>query len=227
MTSDELLRNYSGNRAKTYDKRRKSTRRWRAEVAAMSNLLDIVDAKTVLDCPFGTGRWIDEYVQRDMQVYGVDLSGEMLDEAREKLTLLDRPDRISLEKQSIFDLDPTARPTPDLVVCIRFLNWIDWNQSCEALRKLDEQGAKSCILGASVVPVDAGRIRRKLYEFQLARINRKRGDRPPQYVHDEAELYEFTTSLGWSLRAKKQIMRRHGRVNYFYLFEKQTRSAGD
>jgi len=86
---NQLLEAYSGDRAEGYDERRAKSTRWKNEIAAMDAMLGAVKATRVLDCPFGTGRWVPQYLDHGLSVIGVDLSAGMLAEARTKIEALD------------------------------------------------------------------------------------------------------------------------------------------
>ncbi len=185
----------------------------------------LADARpaTVLDCPFGTGRWIPQYEAAGANVLAVDLSQAMLDEAAAKLSDLPqaRRDAYDLRCESIFDLAPASgQPTPDLAVCVRFLNWVDLAQAEVALQRLTAFGTPRMILGVSVVPRDAGPLLRARYRLSLALINLRRRGKPQQHVHPEAEIDRVLGKLGWTVVSRREIMRRNARVNYFYLLSR-------
>ena len=215
---NKLLEAYSGDRARAYDARRSKSKRWKAENRAMEQFLSDLAPSTVLDCPFGTGRWIDLYEAFKMKVTGVDLSQGMLDEASSKLDELspERRSFYSLERASIFDLVPHGGPVPDLTVCIRFLNWVGFDDVERALNRLTEFGSPAMIVGASVVPANTGLFRSLLYKLSLAAINLRAAGKPKQHVHSEEKLLAAFSKLGWHVAAREEIMRRNARVNYFY-----------
>lgn len=219
---DELLSAYSGDRARGYDARRSTSRRWQREIAAMEAFLAELRPRRVVDCPFGTGRWIAQYSDCGAEsVVGIDLSRGMLDEAAAKLRALppEVQARYRLIEASIFDVTPAmVAETPDLVVCIRFLNWVSFADAGRAMRALGALGAPRAIVGISVVPQGTGALRRWWYRAALAWSNRKGG--PRQHVHDEGEVLAMLAREGWRLRRKAQIMDRPSRRNYFYLLEK-------
>ncbi len=218
---DRLLAAYSGDKASNYDKRRETSSRWKAEVAAMKAMLPKTGATRILDCPFGTGRWATQYLDFGAEVIGIDLSPAMLDEAKTKLEALpvELKSRVTLCEQSAFDLNPSKDEYfPDLIVCIRFLNWIDFHQVKALLGILSDYNTPQMIIGASVVPTGTGLIRRAWYDLSLKLINQrgKRKDGRVQFVHDEGELLALIENLGWSAIETSVIMRRNARVNKFY-----------
>jgi len=216
---DKLVAAYSGEKARAYDARRAKSSRWQAEIAAMEAVLTATKPACVLDCPFGTGRWIPQYVAAGSQVIGVDLSAGMLAEAEGKVAALSPAEsaRFALREGSIFDLVPEADgPQPDLIACIRFINWVNFADARRVLATLSRFGATDMIVGASVVPEGAVGLRKAWYRLSLRLINLRRSGEPAQYVHDEAALKAAFRDNGWNVVAQSEIMRRNARVNYFY-----------
>ncbi len=161
---NQLLEAYSGDRAVGYDARRETSTRWRSEIAAMEKLLDTVSAISVLDCPFGTGRWLPQYATREMRTIGIDISADMLSKAQEKINKFpsDVHEKCTLRQGSIFDLHPSQYvDKPDLIVCVRFLNWINFDDVEKVVNLLTECNSDDMIVGASVVPKEAGKIRKR------------------------------------------------------------------
>lgn len=219
---DKLLEAYSGDKARGYDARRSKSKRWQREVAAMEAMLAALKPRTVLDCPFGTGRWIEQYEAIGASVTGVDLSQGMLDEAATKIAALpaDRQASYTLECRSIFDLQPATGAPPNLTVCIRFLNWVDFSDAERALERLTALGSPAMIIGASLVPGGAGPFRRLWYRLSLGLINLRGRNRPQQHVHPEAAILNTIQRLGWRVADRREIMRRNARVNYFFRLER-------
>jgi len=84
-------------------------------------LSEIPDGSTVLDVPFGTGRFIEFYLKKNMSVYGIDISKDMLDIAREHLG--DHYNQCNISVGSAEHL-PFENDFFDLVVSCRFLTLI-------------------------------------------------------------------------------------------------------
>ncbi len=123
---------YYGSRAKEYVKKRAGAPLYQAELAAVARLLrDVPDGVSVLDVPFGTGRFVPFYLKKKMSVSGLDASSEMIAAAREALGAQFEPCRTRLG-------DAAALPYPDesfdLLVCVRFLgSIIDFGHAKKAL----------------------------------------------------------------------------------------------
>ncbi len=113
---------YYGRLARKYQKRREKKKWWHQENKVVRDYLKAMpDGITVVDVPFGTGRFVPYYLGKSMQVYGLDSSPEMLRAAGE---LLEK----DFEKCETVVGDAAQLPYEDnfadLVVCFRFLQSI-------------------------------------------------------------------------------------------------------
>ncbi len=213
--SESLEKRYQGSVAETYDSQRSTSARWRNEMEAFDRFLDRVKPSVVLDCPFGTGRWIPAYDRINASVHGVDISADMLDQASTKLQ---RKPGYTLTVGSIFDYDFSATGA-DLVVCVRFLNWVPFDKAMQAVSRLTLSGARFLVAGCSVIPADAGRMGRWLMRAALAVKNRRAGEKT-QYVHDETAFINGMRARSWILEERRFVFRNASRCNYFYLFSR-------
>ncbi|MBM5792670.1 MAG: class I SAM-dependent methyltransferase [Cyanobacteria bacterium K_DeepCast_0m_m1_088] len=183
----------------------------------MEDLLSIIQPKSVLDCAFGTGRWIPQYTKNEINVVGIDASADMLQQAQEKLKKFSSKEQIKfrLKQGNIFSPNKLSTPTPpDLGVCIRFLNWVDLSAAEKALCAIRSNNSLDTIVGASVIPSNTMPACRLVHKLGVKWANRKQG--PKQYVHDESELIKIFERLGWIVSSKRLIVRRYSRTNYFY-----------
>lgn len=121
MTADR----YYGLIAREYDQTRQHTATWKAENAIIKQL---VTDGPVLDVPFGTGRYVPIYESKGLDYLGIDISSDMLAEAKRK-----HPNA-ECRVGSIFDL-PTGFGT---VVCSRMLNWLDTEEVIIAMQQLSQ-----------------------------------------------------------------------------------------
>lgn len=216
---NKLVAAYSGDGAKNYDDIRSLTPRWKSEVAAMESLLAKVNPRRILDCPFGTGRWIEQYNALGVEVVAVDLSQAMLDEANKKLAgqSSDCIARYHLVKGSIFDLPSLNVGTEhDLIVCVRFLNWVSLADAQKAFAALSKLRPARMVVGVSVRGAQCTNIKRDLMKFALWRENLRKWRSPNQYVHDEQDIIEMFTGNGFSIESKVPIFQNRSRQNFFY-----------
>lgn len=129
---------YSGDRARTYEAKRKEHAYWRLEQEAVEALLP-EHPGSVLDLPTGTGRFLPLLTSRCKDVLGVDLSEDMLAEARRKHT------RATLDTGNILTF--FGPHTFQWVVCIRMLNRLPLDQMKMALLTLARNATQGAIVG--------------------------------------------------------------------------------
>lgn len=120
---------YRGIAAQNYEKSRHGPL-WEKEYETVRAIADTWEpGETVLDVPVGTGRFLPIYEAAGVEVHGVDVSPDMLAEAKKKDT------SATLQVGDVFDL-PFADDTFDHAVCIRLLNWMDLAEVGQALREM-------------------------------------------------------------------------------------------
>lgn len=123
---------YRGEVASGYEERRKGQEKWRAEHRVVTEMLAPLPPGTqVLDIPCGTGRFFSLYAKNGFEVTAIDISEDMLDQARARAKL----GGIDLRLGSIFEIDmPSA--SVDVALCIRIVNLIDEADMQRALMEL-------------------------------------------------------------------------------------------
>ena len=139
MTADR----YYGTKSREYEKTRKKQLKWRFEKAIMLKVLKRLGDKVenVIDAPVGTGILLDLY---KAPVRGYDISQDMLDLAKAKGT------DATLKQWDIINKPIYAKA--DLVVCIRFLNLVDWKDATKALINLLAASKKYILFTMRTVP---------------------------------------------------------------------------
>ena len=114
--------NYFGQKAKIYDEHRENDEFWQSEDKVLKEILDsLPEFLSVLDIPFGTGRFTPLYNKKQYLVTGLDSSQDMLDQAKYKYG--DLLAKMSLDIGDAKNL-PYINQQFDLLVCFRFLPWI-------------------------------------------------------------------------------------------------------
>jgi len=116
---------YHGRAASTYDASRVNDGTWRAEHSLIEKL---VTEGPVLDVPFGTGRYVPIYESKGLEYLGIDISPDML--AQAKIKYPDANCRVG----SVFDL-PSGFKT---AVVSRLLNWLYPDQLSVAMAQLGQ-----------------------------------------------------------------------------------------
>lgn len=109
---------YSSREAEAYDRDREAELLWHVENQYLAELIRRTSAKSVLDVPIGTGRFLDLY--RHRHIVGIDLSDAMLKEASNKAARC-LENEVVLIKGSVTSI-PFPDKSCDLVVCWRLLH---------------------------------------------------------------------------------------------------------
>ena len=224
MKNKTLQARYSGQGAKNYDARRESSVRYKNEEAAFAKFFEEVKPRSVIDCPLGTGRWLPFYQNIEGSIIGVDLSVDMLDQAKAKAKDLNLQN-VTMISGSVLDFEfcQYSEVAPDLLVCTRFLNWVNESMMRAAIANLSSSGAKWAIVGASVRPLDISLVRGMLMRSRLYIENliRKKQDEALQYVHDESCVNSVMEVNSWEIVHKVHIFSNSTRINYFWLLRRR------
>jgi ubiquinone/menaquinone biosynthesis C-methylase UbiE len=107
---------YKGKKASDYEARRSGSRKWELENEAFESIFP-GDAKTVLDAPVGTGRFIPFYLSRGIVVTGIDLSSDMVEIAAEK-----GPSQLGIGDIRSLNFQNKSF---DVAACIRLTGWLN------------------------------------------------------------------------------------------------------
>jgi len=118
---------YQGKTAELYDRKRSKRKKWKREMAVLQALAaQFEPGASILDIPLGTGRFLEFYNEGRHTVYGIDISRDMLQKARDRVLALDSNHNrgdvglVMGEAEHI----PMRDSSIDYVVCIRLLNWV-------------------------------------------------------------------------------------------------------
>lgn len=110
---------YYGRRARNYEVRRSRQDWWHVEQEAMQALLaKLPDGLSVVDIPFGTGRFVNFYREKNFSIAGLDASSDMIAQAKEILgdTMTGVDARVGISTELPFENGEF-----DLLVSTRFL----------------------------------------------------------------------------------------------------------
>lgn len=203
MDEDRLASRYAGKRANGYDDRRQGTRKWKREQDAISAFLahavELNPDPVVLDVPVGTGRFLDLYNRLGVSAVGVDASPDMLDQAREKHP--SRGQGISLRQGDIMDL-AALDVRPDIVVCVRFLNWLEPDSFEQAIRSIAELEPRHVLLDVRLGTSWRHSLFRRLRNAYHAVA--RDGDAKTT-IHDETFVLETFAQQGWHVRERDLV----------------------
>lgn len=125
MDAKKLSNTYVNKVAKNYDHERVGQGKWAQEQLAMEKLIaHIAEGSTLVDIPVGTGRFFSLYKSKNLNVTGLDVSKDMLAEAKEKAKK-EELNNVTFQVENILNISLTDKSV-NTCVCIRFLNWLDW-----------------------------------------------------------------------------------------------------
>ena len=147
---------YYGRKARNYEVRRTKQAWWHVEQEEMQSLLDnLPRALRVLDVPFGTGRFVEMYLDRGHQVHGLDASEAMIAQAGEILG--DTINRCTTKVGSAMEL-PYEDGEFDLVVSTRFLrDIIVFRDAKKALKEYARVTSKYAIIQLGETTLSKGK----------------------------------------------------------------------
>jgi len=133
---------YFGEKARVYDAKNAETDKRAREAAALREFL-VNASGTILDIPVGTGHFIPLYEALGLNVIGMDVSSEMMNQARVKAP----------ETNFVYG-DILQIPLPDLsvevAVCIRLLSLIDTDEMASAIKELGRVASHFVIFSMKV-----------------------------------------------------------------------------
>lgn len=203
MDIDRLRTRYRGSTADSYEERRADSEKWQREQDTVSEFLKRISAEMddplVLDVPVGTGRFMDLYQRLPVRAVGVDVSEDMLSEARSKLN--GDAERISLQEGDIMNLSELDI-SPDVIVCIRFMNWLDLSTVKEAIDSIARTGPAHLIVGVrvqrSVLHRGTGLLRRSYHRLTNQ-------EEAKTTIHDQARISTLFVKAGFRERERKLV----------------------
>jgi len=211
-----FLRGFAKRSAEDYERHRQGVR-WTAEGKVFRDFYARAAPRSVLDCPVGTGRWLDVYQDAGASVLGIDLSPHMLAEAAKKL----RPDgKVRLAEGDV--LDPAHRASlgsgHDLIVCTRFTHWLPTGKLAALFEAFAGTGSRFLIVGAKVrrdLAADPPRRRAEASLFRRIRSAILNGS--VNHVHEEAALVDLLGKAGFELLEGRTVTKTSSSVYKFYL----------
>ena len=133
-------KHYFGRKAVDYDLGRETSVKWQNEQSAISRGLRGVSG-IVLDIPCGTGRYFGIYRHYGLEFIGMDVSEDMMVQARTKNKDAD------VRHGDIMDI-PLKENTVDYSVCTRMLNFFSEAEMKSAVAELCRVTSKEALVGA-------------------------------------------------------------------------------
>ncbi|MBT4043882.1 MAG: class I SAM-dependent methyltransferase [Rhodospirillaceae bacterium] len=151
MTNDSYhaKEKYVGNVAADYDDQRVEKPHWGREQAVVAQFVaNLASGTTVMDVPFGTGRYVDGYLERGLKVIGADISADMIAAAA------DRMGGATFEQLDVRVADAEHLPFPDgaadAVVSTRFIKWLP---NLAVVENVIGQFVRICPMGRMLIQV--------------------------------------------------------------------------
>jgi SAM-dependent methyltransferase len=140
---------YYGITATNYENRRKDMKDWNNEEAALQKIiseLSVVGHKKlcILDLPCGTGRWIPHLKPIADTYFGVDISKDMIAEAKKKITDIEFP--CNFFEDTWLDYLTRTEDKVDLIISTRFLMSWDKKTSRNILELMAQKSQRFLIL---------------------------------------------------------------------------------
>lgn len=142
---NDIYKNYSGERAFTYDKDRKTgfirKLKWKREFIVLSKILNKLEVgSSILDAPCGTGRFFPLMEDR-FNLYGIDISIDMIQNIPQSIM----KNNFNLCIGKIGQL-PFSENSFDYILCMRFINIIPYDELFTMISDLCRLAKKGIIL---------------------------------------------------------------------------------
>lgn len=203
---------YRGAVARDYLARRADSLKWRLEDRAVDELLAALPAgSSILDVPAGTGRFLAAYARHGHRFVGVDVSLDMLSQARAEQRT---GGRVGVLARGLVGALPLADDSVDHVLCTRLLNWFDGPGLRQALAELERVARGALLLEIRLSrPLGWRRLSRLAGDLlrrpagSLRRLSKSllppRPGRPVLRIHSEADFLRLIADLG--LRVERRL----------------------
>lgn len=112
---------YFGENAANYESMRTRDERWQLEQEIVRRYVTTIPTGAkIADVPFGTGRFAPFYIERNLSVFGADISEDMLSVARKNIG---EAQGFELQVAAAEAL-PLEDRSVDYLICHRFIKWL-------------------------------------------------------------------------------------------------------
>ncbi len=205
---------YYGETAKDYISKRVKQKRWHKEQNIMQNLLlEVPYGSSVIDVPFGTGMFVNYYLEKGMSVFGLDISKEMLFEAQKYLGKSFFLCNVSIGNAACL---PYKYESFDIVVCCRFFDLIPLDMARKVLFELKRVAKSRIILHMKVrkKTVNFAGIIERLLDIQ--KNDKKLGE-----IIYEEDLNKMFNEFDLEPVKKEKIVETSNHIYFFYVLKKR------
>jgi ubiquinone/menaquinone biosynthesis C-methylase UbiE len=210
---------YHGEIAAGYLDKRAHSRKWQAEQEIMQELLNqLPNGISVLDVPFGTGRFVRMYLNKKMSVTGIDISPDMISAAKKALGKDYLKCEISVGSA---DSLPFERERFDLVVCCRFISMLPLQTAEKVLSEFHRVSREKLIIYMNVRKPHAD-LSMRIEQIWMLFSGRPRYKNRLGGNMEEKAFLELLESCGFSIRDRRVIVDLPKSTYLFYLLDKQS-----
>jgi ubiquinone/menaquinone biosynthesis C-methylase UbiE len=210
---------YYGDKAKKYLERRENQAHWDIEQNLIRELLrEAQPGESVLDVPFGTGRFAKIYLEGGLEVSGVEISPDMVAVAKETLGPSFEKCRVMIASADAIPFDENSF---DFVVCCRFLGMTPFKMACSVLLELRRVAKRKIIL---YMKVRSGRVGlhdcfEKLWSFFRRMLSYSNSMGLGGKI-SEAEFKKMLDAAKLHVVERRTILEMNGSSYYFYVLTK-------
>jgi ubiquinone/menaquinone biosynthesis C-methylase UbiE len=208
---------YYGDKAKKYLERRANQGHWDIEQKLIRELLrEAEPGSSVLDVPFGTGRFVEIYLQGGLKVSGVEISADMVAVAKETLGPSFDKCRVMIASADAIPFDENSF---DFVVCCRFLGMTPLEMARAVLLELRRVARRKIILYMKVRsgPIGLNDALEKLWSFFGLWPSYRKG---LGGKISEAEFKDMLDAAKLYIVERRKILEINGASYYFYVLTK-------
>jgi ubiquinone/menaquinone biosynthesis C-methylase UbiE len=216
--------NYSGQTASKYLDKRVKDAKWQMEQELIEQLIrQLPSGSVVLDAPVGTGRFLDCYERHNVQVYGLDISRDMLSKAQ----AIARHGSGCQLIQGDLELLPLPACSVEQVICIRFMNWLPFDILSNILAGLKRVSKKSMIIEIRVTRESSvsALLRNTFIEIikspgsSLRRIiSSWLGRKKDYFIHNGNQVEKVLSSQGFGIEETHRIVDSTAFTRMFFKF---------
>jgi SAM-dependent methyltransferase len=199
--TDRLRKRYSGDGAKRYVASRAKNARWDREQAWFGGHIARFQGASFLDAPVGTGRFVSEVKAADGQLIAVDISADMLAQAREAAH------EAGLKSARFLESDMSSVELPedvmaDVAISARFFNWLPSALASNAFANIAAHTRSEMLV--SLTSIDE----RHFSGTELAQVQNRLSrshdvvagdDRAPNGPHSFTAFLDWTEQAGFEL----------------------------
>jgi ubiquinone/menaquinone biosynthesis C-methylase UbiE len=214
MEFDKLSTRYTGGIASSYEAMRTGSSDWPKEQAVVERFLRTLPAgSSIIDVPVGTGRFLEFYKAFGLKPTGLDISADMLASAKVKADALALD--IDLAKADIRHLAFADRSI-DTVLCVRFVNWIDFSGFEAVMAELARVARNTIIVSVRVWPTP-----KSFGQWLGQRWTAFRRRHAELRFHNTEATEELFTRVGFTIADSETVRQGRDQTNFvFYLLRR-------